>query len=160
MTRAYISVGSNQEPRAHVLKALGELEAAFGEIDRSPVYESVAVGFTGENFLNLVVGFDTAMAIEQVADILDRIEQTCGRVRGGERFSSRTMDLDLLLFGDFVRHDNFWDIPRKEIEQYAFVLKPLVDIAPEEIHPELGKTFSRLWEEGEFSGQGLWEVSL
>ena len=160
MTRAYISVGSNQEPRAHVLKALDELEAAFGKVDQSPVYESVAVGFSGENFLNLVVGFDTSMTIEQVAEVLDRIEQSCGRVRGGERFSSRTMDLDLLLFGDFVRHDELWDIPRKEIEQYAFVLKPLVDLAAEEVHPELGKTYSRLWKEGEFSGQGLWEVSL
>jgi 2-amino-4-hydroxy-6-hydroxymethyldihydropteridine diphosphokinase len=160
LTRAYISVGSNQEPRVHVLKALDELETAFGKIDQSPVYESVAVGFTGDNFLNLVVGFDTSMAIEQVANVLDRIEQSCGRVRGGERFSSRTMDLDLLLFGDFVRHDEVWDIPRREIEQYAFVLKPLVDIAAEEVHPELGKTFSRLWKEGEFSGQGLWEVSL
>ena len=160
MTRAYVSIGSNQEPLTHVPQALAELESAFGKIEQSAVYESIAVGFKGNNFINLVVGFDTSRSFEEVSEILDRIELSCGRTRGGERFSPRTMDLDLLVFGDLVRHDDVWDIPRNEIERYAFVLKPLAELAPDDLHPELGKSFSQLWDEGEFAGQELWEVKV
>jgi len=140
--------------------ALAAIKSEFSPVAVSPVYESVAVGFDGENFLNLVLGFDTGLSLSELADKLDQIEQSCGRKRDEERFTSRTMDLDLLTYGDLLRHDDEYDIPRNEITRYAFVLKPLSQLAPDYVHPELGVSFSRLWEQGDFSGQDLWEVEL
>lgn len=153
-------MGSNQQPRKHVAMALDALNALFSPLELSPVYESIAVGLEGDNFFNLVVGFDTELSLIELDERLDQIEQDCGRKRGGERFTSRTMDLDLLLYGDMVRHDDKWDIPRGEIKSYAFVLKPLADLAPDLLHPELGVSFSRLWEQGNFSDQNLWVVEV
>ena len=160
MTRVYVSVGSNQDARRHVSKALEALVSSFSPVDLSPVYESVAVGFDGDNFLNLVVGFDTELSLSELDSKLGEIEKSCGRVRGQQRFSSRTMDLDLLLYGDLICHDDDWDIPRQEITRNAFVLKPLSDLAPNEIHPELHQTYSQLWEQGYFFDQKLWEIKI
>ena len=160
MRQVYLSVGSNQEPRKHVAMALEAINALFSPIEFSSVYESVAVGFEGDNFFNLVVGFETELPLTELDERLDQIEQDCGRKRGGERFASRTMDLDLLVYGDHVCHDEHWDIPRGEITRYAFVLKPLAELAPDFLHPESGLSFSQLWETSDFSGQDLWRVEF
>ena len=140
--------------------ALEAINALFSPIEFSSVYESVAVGFEGDNFFNLVVGFETELPLTELDEKLDQIEQECGRKRGEERFASRTMDLDLLVYGDHVCHDEHWDIPRGEITRYAFVLKPLAELAPDFLHPESGLSFSQLWEAGDFSGQDLWQVEF
>ncbi len=160
MTQIYVSVGSNQQARQYVPMALAAIKSEFSPVGISSIYESVAVGFDGENFLNLVVSFDTGLSLSQLAGKLDQIEQSCGRNRGEKRFTSRTMDLDLLIYGDLLRHDDEYDIPRNEITRYAFVLKPLSQLAPDYVHPELGVSFSQLWQEGDFTGQDLWEVEL
>ena len=160
MRQVYLSVGSNEEPRKHVAMALEAINALFSPIEFSSVYESVAVGFEGDNFFNLVVGFETELPLTELDERLDQIEQDCGRKRGGERFASRTMDLDLLVYGDHVCHDEHWDIPRGEITRYAFVLKPLAELAPDFLHPESGLSFSQLWETSDFSGQDLWRVEF
>ena len=160
MRQVYLSVGSNQEPRKHVAMALEAINALFSPIEFSSVYESVAVGFEGDNFFNLVVGFETELPLTELDEKLDQIEQECGRKRGEERFASRTMDLDLLVYGDHVCHDEHWDIPRGEITRYAFVLKPLAELAPDFLHPESGLSFSQLWQAGDFSGQDLWQVEF
>ncbi len=160
MTQVYISIGSNQQPRKHVAMALDAINTLFSPVELSPVYESVAVGFEGDNFFNLVVGFDTELSLTDLDKKLNQIEQDCGRTRGGERFTSRTMDLDLLLYGDLVRHDDHWDIPRGEITRYAFVLKPLAELVPDFLHPELGLSFLQLWQQGDFSDQDLWQVEV
>ncbi|HBE93474.1 MAG TPA: 2-amino-4-hydroxy-6-hydroxymethyldihydropteridine diphosphokinase [Gammaproteobacteria bacterium] len=157
MTQVYVSIGSNQQPEQHIKHALALLEDRFAPIQKSPVYESVAVGFDGDNFFNLVVCFDTDMSLSDLDKALDDIERQCGRVRHLQRFAPRTMDLDLLLYGDLVRHDSELHIPRREISRYAFVLKPLSDLAPLAVHPETGQTFEQMWEEGELSDQKLWE---
>ena len=160
MTQVYISIGSNQQPRKHVAMALDAINVLFSPVELSPVYESVAVGFDGDNFFNLVVGFDTEFSLTDLDKVLNQIEQDCGRKRGSERFISRTMDLDLLLYGDLVRHDDHWDIPRGEITRYAFVLKPLAELVPDFLHPELGLSFMQLWQQGDFSDQDLWVVEI
>jgi 2-amino-4-hydroxy-6-hydroxymethyldihydropteridine diphosphokinase len=160
VTQVYISVGSNQQPRDNVAKALDALSAEFSPIELSPIYESVAVGFDGDNFINLVVGFNTERSLQEIDRILNEIEKSCGRKRGEERYSSRTMDLDLLIYGDLVCHDEHWDIPRREITHNAFVLKPLAELAPDSLHPELGGSFLQLWQQADFTDQDLWKVEL
>ncbi len=145
MTRAWISIGSNIEPEENVRSALTLLEARYGPLVVSPVYRTPAEGFEGDDFLNLVVGIDTNEPPDMVRRALRQMEDARGRVRGSEKFSARTLDLDLLTWGDRV--DAGLGLPRGEILEYAFVLRPLAEVAPEERHPLTGKTYAELWED-------------
>ena len=160
MVRVYVSIGSNIEPRRHVRRAMQDLHREFGELQVSPIYASAAVGFDGDDFLNLVVGFDTGDTPEGVAERLRRIEDANGRVRGPERYAARTLDLDALTYGDQSVSSGRLVLPRDEITRYAFVLRPLADIAGDQRHPELGRTYADLWAEFDASEQPLRQVSL
>lgn len=147
MTRAYLSLGSNLEPEKHLCAALSELRAKFGDIVVSPVYRFAAVGFDGPDFLNLAVGIDTDLDPVALNDWLHALEDRHGRRRDVPRFSSRTLDIDIVLYGDRVlTGPGHLELPRFELK-HAFVLKPLVDIAPQAVHPILGKTLAQLWSE-------------
>ena len=147
MTRVYISIGSNIEPRRNIVAAIAALREKFSPITVSPVYESSPVGFQGDDFLNLVVAFDTPLSLEEVKNTLMAMEKQFGRKNSDKGFRSRTLDLDLLLYDSVVRHDNRFDLPRAEISQHAFVLKPLSDLAPDLKHPETGQTLAQMWRE-------------
>lgn len=158
MTRVLVAVGSNVDRERNVSSGLAALEKHFGPIRRSPVYRSTAVGFEGPDFHNLVVAFEAEESPEAVVRVLHAIEDLHGRRRNGARFAPRTLDLDVLLYGDLVRHDETLDIPREEITRHAFVLRPLADLAPCERHPELGVTFAELWASFDDPRQRLWLV--
>ena len=147
MARVYVSIGSNVAPEQHVRSCLRVLREHFGPLLISTVYRSKAVGFTGNDFLNLVVGFDTGMDARSVVTCLREIEAAHGRRRDGPKFSDRPLDLDLLLYDDLVLEEaGRLRIPRVEITRYAFVLRPLAELAGEQCHPIEGKTFAKLWE--------------
>ena len=146
MTRVYVSVGSNIDRENMVRSCVFALNETFSNLSKSSVYESIAVGFSGDNFYNLVVRFD-ADDPHKVMQILREIEQNHGRDRNQKKFSARTLDLDLLLFGELDLHDEGFDVPREEIRHYAFVLGPLAELAPQEIHPILKKSFADMWSE-------------
>jgi len=141
----YVSAGSNIEPQANLTDALGELEQLFGKLAVSSVYRTKAVGFEGDDFLNLVLSFETDLPPADVVVELDRVETSAGRHRQGERFGPRTLDLDLLLYGDAVMDEPGLVLPRADITDYAFVLGPLAEMAPELTHPESGRTMRELW---------------
>ena len=146
MAQVYISVGSNINRETMVRSGVAELSNIFTNLVKSSVYESIAVGFEGDNFYNLVVGFE-ADDPHQVAHALREIEQAHGRHRGEKKFAPRTLDLDLLLYDQEDLHDQGLDVPRAEIIRYAFVLGPLAEIAPQELHPVLQKSYAQLWSE-------------
>lgn len=156
---AYVGVGSNIEPHRHIPQAIRLLRERFGDLVVSPAYECPAVGFDGADFLNLVVAFDTGADIPALLQALRCIESHCGRVRGA-RSASRTMDLDLLLYGDTVMDTAEVRLPRADILRYAFVLRPLAEIAPDTRHPADGRTFAELWAAFEASGQPLRRVEI
>ncbi|UCH52364.1 MAG: 2-amino-4-hydroxy-6-hydroxymethyldihydropteridine diphosphokinase, partial [Pseudomonadota bacterium] len=142
MPRAYVSIGSNIDKERNVRSALRALSARFGKLTVSPIYENRAVGFDGENFLNLVVSFDTAESAQAIAAALLWIENAHGRVReAGNRFNARTLDLDLLLYGNAVINEPSLQLPRAEIREHAFVLRPLADIAADVRDPVTGETY-------------------
>ena len=143
--RVYVGLGSNQDRENKIRSAVAELRARFGAVDLSPIYNSAAVGFDGSDFLNLVAGFDTELSLPAVITRFRDIEDRLGRVRSAKKFASRPIDLDILLYGDTVTEGYGIRIPRGEILENAFVLKPLQDLAPDACHPETGETYAALW---------------
>ena len=144
MHRAYLSLGSNIEPVRHLGAAIDELRARFGAIVVSPVYRSAAVGFEGPAFLNLAVGIDTDLDPAALDAWLHALEDRHGRRHDGPRYSSRTLDVDIVLFDDrIVRGPGHLEIPRAELAE-AFVLVPLADIAPNARDPVSGRTVAEL----------------
>ena len=143
--RAYLSLGSNIDAEHWLAAAVAELRARFGHLDISPVYRSAAVGFDGPDFLNLAVAIDSDLAPEALNDWLHALEDRHGRVRGGARFGSRTLDVDIVLYDDLVLSGKgHLKLPRGEL-RHAFVLKPMADIAPSVRHPVDGRTMAELW---------------
>jgi 2-amino-4-hydroxy-6-hydroxymethyldihydropteridine diphosphokinase len=160
MPRVYVSIGSNIEKDKHLRQAVQALAARYAPLTLSTVYESRAIGFDGDPFYNLVAGFDTGDTLAQISAVLADIEQQCGRVRNGVRFGPRTLDLDILLYGDRVQHDATHQLPRAEIDEYAYVLRPLAEIAPLERHPETGITYGDMWRRFSDATQPLVPVDL
>jgi 2-amino-4-hydroxy-6-hydroxymethyldihydropteridine diphosphokinase len=156
----YVSVGSNIQRYQHITASLDALAEHFGELLVSPVYESEAVGFEGDNFLNLVVGFDCQQTVAELTLLLRQIEQDNGRRRDGPKFGPRTLDIDILTYDGCVGDIDGVVLPRDEITQNAFVLLPLADIAEDRKHPVLQKTYAELWRCFNQSSQKLWRVEF
>jgi 2-amino-4-hydroxy-6-hydroxymethyldihydropteridine diphosphokinase len=159
VSQIYVSIGSNIDKQRHINNGLDALEAAFGELSVSSVYESESVGFTGENFYNLVVGAQTGLPLPEVVKQLKRIEQQNGRKPSSEKFSPRTLDLDLLTYDTIIASQPA-QIPRDEITKNAFVLWPLAEIAPTQVHPVNGLSYQQLWQGYDQQTQKLWVVTF
>ena len=155
MPRVFIGIGSNIDRERSVRAGVAELQKIYGDVQLSSVYESDAVGFDGDPFYNLVAAFDTDDDVEQVVSTLAEIEDRHGRVRTDTRFAARTLDLDLLLYGEAIISNERFHVPRDEIPRYAFVLWPLAEIAPQLPHPESGKTYAQMWEQFDKRNQSL-----
>lgn len=157
MTTAYLSLGSNIDKEANIRAALCALQARFGQLELSPVYESKAVGFDGDNFLNLIVRLECDVSLSALVVYLKQLEQELGRVRSAVRFSSRTMDIDIVLFGDLICCSEGIELPRPELYFNAFVLLPMAKLAPDLPDPKSGRSMQELYARLA-KDQELWEV--
>jgi 2-amino-4-hydroxy-6-hydroxymethyldihydropteridine diphosphokinase len=154
-TQVYVAAGSNVEPERHLALAAAELERAFGAVRFSPWYRNKAAGFEGADFINFVVGFETALAVREVLARLHAIEAKCGRPRSAPRWAPRSMDLDILLYGDRVCDEPGLTLPRPDLLRRSYMLGPLADIAPQLVHPAAGATIGELWERFDRSAHPL-----
>jgi 2-amino-4-hydroxy-6-hydroxymethyldihydropteridine diphosphokinase len=146
MAKVYISLGSNIDREAHTRAGIDALRQKYGSLLLSSVYESEAVGFEGDSFYNMVIALETSEDVFTVAGALKAIEENNGRDRSSPKFSSRTLDLDLLLYDELILDKQGLQIPRDEILQRAFVLLPLFELAPDLLHPEVGTSYRDLWQ--------------
>lgn len=160
MSTIVVSIGSNVEPEQNLRSAVRFLRRDFNDVVLSPVYQSKAVGFDGADFLNLVVSARTDMAPDSVVARLRHIEADHRRDRSGPRWGPRTLDLDLLLYDDQVRREGVLRLPRAEIVDHAFVLRPLADLLPNAQHPLLGLTYAELWARFPQNTQPLWSITF
>lgn len=145
MSRVYLSLGSNIDPESNLRSAVAALRERFGEVHLSSVYRTPAVGFDGPDFLNAAAMIETDLDVHALDAWLHALEDTHGRRRDVPRYASRPLDIDIVFFDDLVLDGpGHLQIPRPELDQ-AFVLKPLVDIAPDFVDPVSGRTLAELW---------------
>ena len=160
MAKAFIGVGSNIDREENIRSAVKALCKYFEAVVASKVYESSSVGFEGENFFNLVVGIETELSPRQLQDTLHEIEADYGRTRGGPRYVSRTLDLDLLLYDDMIVDEEDLQIPREDVSRFAFVLRPLSELAGDDCHPVSGISYAKMWQNFSDTEQKLWPVNF
>jgi 2-amino-4-hydroxy-6-hydroxymethyldihydropteridine diphosphokinase len=158
--RVFVAAGSNLEPEANLARACREIAHSWPDALFSRAYRNKAVGFEGPEFINLVVGFSTAQPLDAVIARLHAIETQCGRPRYAPKWASRTMDLDVLLYGDRVEKTTEYTLPRPDLLKRPYMLGPMAEIAPEIVHPTAQRTIGDLWKEFDRDGHELAQVAL
>jgi len=160
MARVFLGVGSNIERERYLVAGLDALQALFDELALSSVYDSAAIGFEGQPFLNLVVAVDTELTVGELSRRLRHIEVEHGRPANASRFSPRQLDIDILTYDDAIGLVEGVDLPRGEILENAFVLCPLAELAPDTLHPVAGERYADLWQAYDQSRQPLARVDF
>jgi 2-amino-4-hydroxy-6-hydroxymethyldihydropteridine diphosphokinase len=160
MATVYLGLGSNESPEKNLRLAVSELRSRYGELALSAVYKSAAVGFEGADFLNLVARLETEDLPLEICNEIERIHDLAGRVRSSSRWKSRPIDIDLLLYDDMIRDERPVHVPRDDILQYSFVLRPLAEIAPDQVHPVTAKTYSDHWQAFDADSHPLTKIDV
>ena len=154
----YVGLGSNIEPETNLRLGIAELRRLYGHVDVSAVYQSHAVGFDGDDFLNLVARFESESEPAEICAAITAIHKLSGRDRHGGKWESRPLDIDLLLYNDRVLEEP--RVPREDVLEYSFVLRPLAELAPDLVHPVTGRTILEHWQEFDASRHPLEVVDV
>jgi 2-amino-4-hydroxy-6-hydroxymethyldihydropteridine diphosphokinase len=155
MHTAWLGLGSNVNANQHIQAAIDALREQFESVEFSPAYSSTAVGFDGEDFINLVARVETDMSPLALRQYLRDLEDRYGRKRDVPKFSDRSLDIDILLYDDLVLLSPVLEIPRAEIIKFAHVLKPLADLDPELMHPIERRSMADIWQSSGLSDESL-----
>ena len=147
LTQVYLGLGSNIERERHLRAGLDTLASFLTDMRCSPVFESQPVGIKSGPFFNLVVSAYTDLPLMELDRRLKFIEADNGRYAPDRK--GLPLDIDVLLYGELVGNFDGLILPRAEILKNAFVLWPLSLMAPERVHPEVGKTLAELWRDAQ-----------
>lgn len=145
--KAYVGVGSNLGDRwAHLALAADQLRRSprVALLRASRVWDTAPVGPPQPRYLNAVLELETELPARALHAVLQLVENAAGRRRGGQRWSARTLDLDLLLFGDQVILERRLRVPHPELAFRRFVLAPLAELRPGLVVPGLGLSVAEL----------------
>lgn len=157
MHTAYLSLGSNLDPDRHLRAAAAALRERFPDVVFSSVLRAPAIGFEGPDFLNAAAVVRTDLDPYALDAWLHALEASQGRDRSGPRFSSRSLDIDIVFYDDLViapTPGSHLQLPRPEL-RHAFVLQPLAQVAPDFRDPLSGQTLAQLWAVHPQHGQPL-----
>lgn len=160
MARVYLGIGSNIDRENNIQKGLDAMSDFLTNMQLSPVYESEAIGFSGDAFYNCVLQADTHLSVESLAEALRAVEHQFGRPLNAIKFSSRTLDIDLLTYDRLAGSYAGTEIPRQEILTNAFVLFPFADLCPSYVHPVLQKPLADIRELSIFTEQKLEKIDF
>ena len=152
---AWLGLGSNVNAETHIRAGITELKERFKTISLSPAYTSTAVGFDGDDFINLIARVDTDLHPLQLRQYLREMEDRYGRKRDVPKFSDRTLDIDIVLYDDLVLLSPLLELPRAEILKFSHVLKPLADLEPDLTHPTELRSMAEIWESSGMDGSSL-----
>ncbi len=158
--RVFLNLGSNIDREHHLRAGLRELRHHYDDLECSAVYETAAVGFEGERFWNLAVSLSTQQSLAELATSLRQLEYDYGRPADAQRFSNRTLDIDIVMFDDLCGSFEGVELPRPELLENAFVLAPMADLAPAMIHPGVGISFEELWKNYDQVSQPLKQLDI
>ena len=142
MNKVYISLGSNEGQRLNnIQEAVVQIQKDIGVLtDLSSLYQTRSWGFNGPDFLNACIGIDTELPPLQVLNNLLKIEKQLGRIRSLEgNYKSRNIDLDLLFYENQIIEVEGLILPHPRLELRNFILFPMCEMAPDLVHPQLGK---------------------
>ncbi|GAD80640.1 2-amino-4-hydroxy-6-hydroxymethyldihydropteridine diphosphokinase [Vibrio ezurae] len=154
MTRTYLGIGTNIERDKHARAAIIELQRLGSNLQISTIYSCPATGFDGAEFYNFVVGLETDLALPEFCHRLRALELAYGRPLNAQKKQDRTLDIDILLFGD-LQSPQAPQIPRKDIVEFNFVLQPLYELCPELIVPGDGRSIRQIWQQQFLSIGGM-----
>jgi len=160
MAVIYVGLGSNINPEKNLHLGISELRDRFGDLQISAAYRSKAVGFEGDDFLNLVAGFESESSPIEICEAIELIHNLAGRDRNGIKWESRPLDIDLLLYNDLVIDERPVRVPRKDVLEYSFVLRPMAELAPDLAHPVTGRTMLEHWQNFDATSHPLDTVDL
>jgi 2-amino-4-hydroxy-6-hydroxymethyldihydropteridine diphosphokinase len=155
MSIVYLGLGSNIRPEENLSLGVRELRRHYKDVDVSSVYRSAAVGFEGDDFLNLVLRLRSKETPIEICSEIERMHDLAGRERSNDKWASRPLDIDLLLYDDLILDERPVRVPRSDILEYSFVLRPLAELAPDLVHPLTGKTMLTHWQEFDAESQPL-----
>jgi 2-amino-4-hydroxy-6-hydroxymethyldihydropteridine diphosphokinase len=141
----FVAAGSNVAPIEHLRRALDQLDRDFAPMAVSRAYANRAIGFDGDDFVNLVVRFETTRGVREVMACLHAAEAACGRARHAPKWAPRTMDLDILLYAQHVLAEPDLTLPRPDLLRRPYMLGPAAEIGPDFVHPTAQRTLAELW---------------
>jgi len=158
MVEVLLSIGSNIHRKRNIASGIAALRQLDESIEISEVYESEAVGFDGDNFYNLVALMKTDASVAELAGQLRDIENDHGRDRKAPKFSARTLDIDILTYGQQTGVIDGVRLPRSEVFKNAFVLLPLAEMFADMLCPGEDLSYAQLWQSLNLHHQKLWVV--
>jgi 2-amino-4-hydroxy-6-hydroxymethyldihydropteridine diphosphokinase len=160
VTTVLVAAGSNVEPLGNLRRALDALVVHYPTLRTSRAFRNRAVGFEGEDFVNLVIALDTDEDVHTVIERLHEAEARCGRARLAPKWAPRAIDLDILLYGDRVCEEPGLTLPRPDLVRRAYMLGPAAELEPRMRHPTLGVTLEDLWRDFPRDAHALSTVDL
>ena len=146
MSKVYFSIGSNKGNRSQLInEAIDKIDISIGRVElKSSIYETQSWGFKSNNFFNVCLLIESSLSVESIFNKILKIEKDMGRLKSGNKYSDRCIDIDILFVEDIIVNNKNLIIPHPRLHLRKFVLTPMLDIAPDLIHPILNKSIKQL----------------